>query len=36
MEDGKIIEVGGHEGLLGKSNGLYRKLWALQNDQVRA
>ncbi len=36
MEDGKIIEVGGHEELLGKSNGLYRKLWALQNDQVRA
>ena len=36
MEDGKIIEVGAHEELLGRSEGLYRKLWALQNDQVQA
>jgi subfamily B ATP-binding cassette protein HlyB/CyaB len=36
MEDGRIIEVGGHEELLGMSNGLYRKLWSLQNEQVKA
>ena len=36
MEDGKIIEVGGHEELLGNPGGLYRRLWALQNEQVTA
>ena len=36
MEDGRIIEAGPHDELIGRQNGLYRKLWALQNDQVRA
>jgi len=36
MEDGRIIEAGPHDELIGRQNGLYRKLWALQNEQVRA
>ncbi|HEY1942128.1 MAG TPA: type I secretion system permease/ATPase [Roseiarcus sp.] len=36
MEDGKIVEIGTHQDLLGKTGGLYRKLWTLQNEQVVA
>ena len=36
MEDGRIIEAGPHDELIERQNGLYRKLWALQNEQVRA
>jgi subfamily B ATP-binding cassette protein HlyB/CyaB len=36
MEDGRIIEAGPHDELIGRQDGLYRKLWALQNEQVRA
>jgi subfamily B ATP-binding cassette protein HlyB/CyaB len=36
MEDGKIVEIGTHQDLLGKAGGLYHKLWRLQNEQVVA
>ena len=36
MEDGRIVEAGHHDDLVGRSNGLYRKLWMLQNEQVAA
>ncbi len=36
MEDGRVVEVGAHDDLIGRAGGLYQKLWALQNDQVKA
>ena len=36
MAQGRIIEVGSHSELLAKSDGLYARLWALQNDQSLA
>ncbi len=36
MEDGRIVEAGPHDELLARPTGLYRRLWALQNDQVQA
>ena len=36
MEDGRVIETGPHDELIGRQDGLYRKLWALQNEQVQA
>ena len=32
MADGRIIEVGSHSELLAMPQGIYAKLWALQND----
>ncbi|ACM35404.1 MULTISPECIES: type I secretion system permease/ATPase [Rhizobium/Agrobacterium group] len=32
MRDGKIAEVGSHSELLAKPEGIYARLWALQND----
>ncbi len=36
MQDGRIVEAGNHQDLLGREGGLYRRLWALQNEQVQA
>ena len=36
MEDGRVIEVGAHDELIARQNGLYKKLWMLQNEQVQA
>jgi subfamily B ATP-binding cassette protein HlyB/CyaB len=36
MHKGEIVEVGTHEELLARSDGLYARLWALQTDQARA
>ncbi len=36
MHRGEIVEVGGHEELLARKDGLYARLWALQSDQARA
>jgi subfamily B ATP-binding cassette protein HlyB/CyaB len=36
IDRGRIIEEGTHEQLLARPNGLYARLWALQNDQVYA
>jgi ATP-binding cassette, subfamily B, bacterial HlyB/CyaB len=36
MQRGEIVEVGSHEELLARKNGLYARLWALQSDQARA
>jgi subfamily B ATP-binding cassette protein HlyB/CyaB len=36
MAEGRIVEIGTHEELLTRPKGLYARLWALQNDQVRA
>ena len=36
MEDGRIVEAGPHDELIARQEGVYSKLWALQNDQVRA
>ena len=35
MADGRIVEVGSHDELLKRPNGLYVHLWAMQNDQAR-
>ncbi len=32
MQDGRIVEVGTHDELLGREGGLYRRLWALQGE----
>jgi subfamily B ATP-binding cassette protein HlyB/CyaB len=36
MHKGEIVEVGTHEELLARPDGLYAHLWALQSDQARA
>jgi subfamily B ATP-binding cassette protein HlyB/CyaB len=36
MKDGRIVEVGSHDELLGRPDGLYSRLWALQNDRGAA
>jgi subfamily B ATP-binding cassette protein HlyB/CyaB len=36
MMDGRIVEVGSHDELLGRPDGLYARLWALQNDRGAA
>jgi ATP-binding cassette subfamily B protein len=36
MIRGEITEIGSHEELLRRRNGLYARLWALQTDQVSA
>jgi subfamily B ATP-binding cassette protein HlyB/CyaB len=36
MNRGEIVEVGTHEELLARRDGLYAHLWALQSDQARA
>jgi subfamily B ATP-binding cassette protein HlyB/CyaB len=36
MRGGEIVEVGSHEELMKRENGLYAHLWALQCDQARA
>jgi subfamily B ATP-binding cassette protein HlyB/CyaB len=36
MEDGRIVEAGPHDELIARQEGVYSRLWALQNDQVRA
>jgi subfamily B ATP-binding cassette protein HlyB/CyaB len=36
MHKGEIVEVGTHEELLARRDGLYARLWALQTDQARA
>ena len=35
MNKGEIVEVGTHEELLARKDGLYAHLWALQSDQAR-
>ena len=36
LDEGRVVEVGTHDELVARPEGLYRKLWALQNDQVKA
>jgi subfamily B ATP-binding cassette protein HlyB/CyaB len=36
IKDGRIAEVGSHDELLGRPDGLYSRLWALQNDRGAA
>ncbi|MCQ1834961.1 type I secretion system permease/ATPase [Neorhizobium galegae] len=36
MADGRIAEMGSHEELLKRQDGLYARLWALQNDRGAA
>ncbi|MCW1413996.1 type I secretion system permease/ATPase [Rhizobium sp. 1AS11] len=36
MADGRIAEIGSHDDLLKRSDGLYARLWALQNDRGAA
>ena len=36
LQRGEIVEIGGHDELLRRENGLYAHLWALQSDNVRA
>ncbi len=36
MQRGEIVEVGSHEELLARKDGLYARLWALQTDQAGA
>jgi subfamily B ATP-binding cassette protein HlyB/CyaB len=35
MRQGEIVEVGPHEDLLKRDNGLYAHLWSMQSDQAR-
>lgn len=34
MVDGRIVEIGSHDELLARPNGLYARLWALQTAQA--
>ena len=34
VDDGRVVESGSHDELLKKPNGLYARLWALQNSQA--
>ncbi len=36
MADGRIAEIGSHDDLLKRPDGLYARLWALQNDRGAA
>ena len=36
MSDGRIVEVGSHRELLARPNGVYARLWDLQNDVAAA
>ncbi len=36
MADGQIVEIGSHDQLLRRSEGLYARLWAMQFDQAKA
>ena len=36
MTKGEIIEIGTHDDLIRRRNGLYARLWSLQTDQVSA
>ena len=36
LHRGEIVEIGSHDELLARKNGLYARLWALQSDQARA
>jgi subfamily B ATP-binding cassette protein HlyB/CyaB len=36
MIDGRIVEAGAHDELLAKPQGLYARLWALQNERAEA
>jgi subfamily B ATP-binding cassette protein HlyB/CyaB len=36
MDDGRIVEVGTHAELLGRSHGVYARLWALQTELATA
>ena len=36
LSKGEIVEIGTHEDLVGRRNGLYARLWSLQTDQVNA
>jgi ATP-binding cassette, subfamily B, bacterial HlyB/CyaB len=36
MQRGEIVEIGGHDELLRRTDGLYARLWALQSDHARA
>jgi subfamily B ATP-binding cassette protein HlyB/CyaB len=36
MAEGRIVEMGSHQELLLRPNGLYARLWALQNDKAQA
>ena len=36
LMNGQIVEVGTHDELLRRRNGLYRHLWSLQNDRLTA
>jgi subfamily B ATP-binding cassette protein HlyB/CyaB len=35
MLRGEIVEIGSHEELLRREDGLYARLWALQSDHMR-
>ena len=36
IEDGRLVEAGAHADLLRRANGLYARLWALQNEGAKA
>jgi subfamily B ATP-binding cassette protein HlyB/CyaB len=36
MHQGRVVEMGAHDELIRRENGLYRNLWALQTEQVQS